>query len=714
VRRTALVRRLTGAHEAAIAIVVAPPGYGKSKLLAEWAKRDDRRFLWLALDESSASELSSAVTAIYEQFAEGAGLDSLSCPEDGGTDALVDLMRLMCSDGTSFVLVIDDAHRIAPAVLREVVALMLDELPLGSTIALASRSEPAIPIGRLRASQKLAEIRMQDLEMTAPEAGALVRKAGLELSVEAVEGLTRDAEGWPAGLYLAALSVRGAADPAQALARFGGDDHRIADYFRDEVFSQLPSDLLSFSIRSSVLDDLSGPLCDHVLEREGSALTLIELANANPLLRALDPARERYRWQRLFKGALRSELRHNFPALERRLHHRASRWYQAQGDTDRAIAHAVAARDRVRAGDLLWANILDYIARGRSETVERWLDDFGPGEVADYAPLALSAAHTVLAAGNVDEARHWAAAAAAARERGRSARGTKSLTAGLAGIEAMIARTGASAMAESAARGYEKEAADSPWRPVCLFLRGTALHLTGDCAGATDALEDAVELSAVTAPSVMSLSLAQSAMIAIERKDWDEAAELTDRAARVIREADLASYPMSALVFAASAASRAHQGRVDEAKRDVRAGVDLLATLGDFISWYGAEARILLAHASLWLADVVAARALLAEASRLARRTPDATIFRQWFDEAWAHMDTLAETSLAGPSSLTIAELRVLRFLPSHRSFREIAQQLGVSANTVKTQAHAVYRKLGVASRSEAVGRASDAGLLGQ
>jgi LuxR family maltose regulon positive regulatory protein len=182
----------------------------------------------------------------------------------------------------------------------------------------------------------------------------------------------------------------------------------------------------------------------------------------------------------------------------------------------------------------------------------------------------------------------------------------------------------------------------------------------------------------------------------------------------VIAERGLAEYPVSALAFAAAAAVRAHHGRVDEAKRDLRSGIDLLTQLDDFIPWYGAEARILLAHASLWLADVVGARTLLAEASRLARRAPGAVIFERWFDDAWAHMDAVAETSLAGPSSLTIAELRILRFLPSHRSFREIAAQLGVSANTVKTQAHAVYRKLGAASRSEAVMRASDAGLLGQ
>jgi LuxR family maltose regulon positive regulatory protein len=203
-------------------------------------------------------------------------------------------------------------------------------------------------------------------------------------------------------------------------------------------------------------------------------------------------------------------------------------------------------------------------------------------------------------------------------------------------------------------------------------------------------------------------------MVAVEQEDWDTAAELTDRADTLVRGGELAECPLSALVFAASAAVRAHHGRVDEAKRDLRCGVELLGPLGDCMPWYGAEARILLAHASLRLADLVRARSLLAEASRLARKTPDAVIFAGWFDQAWAYMDTLAESTLSGPSSLTIAELRILRFLPSHRSFREIATQLGVSANTVKTQAHSVYRKLGAASRSEAVARASEAGLLCQ
>ena len=171
---------------------------------------------------------------------------------------------------------------------------------------------------------------------------------------------------------------------------------------------------------------------------------------------------------------------------------------------------------------------------------------------------------------------------------------------------------------------------------------------------------------------------------------------------------------MSAFALAAAAATSAHDGRSDEAKRDVRASLDLLTTQSDSIAWYGAEVRILLACARLWLADVVGARTLLAQASRLARRTRGAAVFEHWFNMCWSHMDTLAEATLAGPSALTIAELRVLRFLPSHLSFREIAARLGVSANTVKTQAHSVYRKLGAASRSEAVARAQDTGLLGQ
>jgi LuxR family transcriptional regulator, maltose regulon positive regulatory protein len=686
VRRTTLVRGLAGSRDARLVVIVAPPGYGKSSLLSEWAEHDARPFVWLAPDALESIDLTSTADAVLG---------------DG-------------DDRGEFVVVLDDAHLAPPEIVRDLLELLLADLPDGATVAVSSRTEPPFPLGRLRARRALVEIRVPELAMMPAEASLLLRQAGLEPDFSTVQALVSRTEGWPVGLYLAALSVGEESDIAGALGRVRGDDHHLAEYFRDEVLSVLPPALCEFAVRTSVLDELSGPVCDAVLETRGSAVMLRRLEKAAPLLRPLDPAHEVFRWHGLFRDALGAELRRTAPELVRGLHERACAWYVAHRETDQAIAHAVSARDLVHTGDLLWASIVAYVTQGRNEIVQGWLAGFTRDELGSYAPLALAAAHSFLAAGNAAEARHLAVAATAAAERSRTARGTRSLRAGLAGIEAIVGRAGVGGMGEAAQRACELEPEDSPWRPMFLFLRGAALHLTGDPASAVRLLDEGADLSAATAPSITSLCLAQAAMIAIEQQDWDTAAELTDRARRVIDERGLAEYPICALAFAASAATRAHHGRADEAKRDLRSGIELLTVLGDFIPWYGAEARILLAHASLWLADVVGARTLLAEASRLGRRTSGAVIFGRWFEDAWSYMDALAETSLAGPSSLTIAELRILRFLPSHRSFREIAAQLGVSANTVKTQAHAVYRKLGAASRSEAVMRASDAGLLGQ
>jgi LuxR family maltose regulon positive regulatory protein len=410
---------------------------------------------------------------------------------------------------------------------------------------------------------------------------------------------------------------------------------------------------------------------------------------------------------------MRTELRRVEPEIEPALQARASAWYADRGDIDRAIEHAVAADDATRTGELLWANVLDYVTRGHSDKVQRWLSGLRSDAIANSPQLALCAAYGALGVGDVALARQWAMAAAVNRTPDAPAHG-RSLTTGLAAFETLVARKGATEMRSAARDAYEREPGDSAWRPVLCLGLGVAEHLAGSHAAARHALQEGVDLGASGTPLVASLCLAVDAMIAIEGRDWGLATELTDRARVVIEDGGVARDPLCALVFAASAAACAHDGRSAEAKRDLRTGLEALAELGDFISWYGADARILLGHASLWLADIVGARTLLAEASRLARRVPDTVVFEQWFDEAWAYIDTLAEARLSGPSALTIAELRVLRFLPSHRSFREIALQLGVSANTVKTQAHAVYRKLGAASRSEAVLRASEAGLLGQ
>jgi LuxR family maltose regulon positive regulatory protein len=677
IRRPGLVRKLADARDKPLALLVAPPGFGKSTLLAEWAETDGRPFVW-----SCATQARPRLTR---------------------------LIRSARAQHPSFVLVIDSAERLGPQTLSEIVPAALNELPSDSTIALASRTEPQIPLGRLRAHRMLAEVRIADLAMTVAEGEALLRREGLKLPPDQATALVRRTEGWPAALYLAALSLREAPDEGSC---FSGQQHLMFEYLRDEVLAGLPDDCRQFAIRTSVLSELCGPLCDAVLGRRGSGLVLAELAQLSSLLEPVDPNHHRYRWHRLVREALFSELHRREPELEQELHQRASSWHLECGETERAIDHAAAAGDAELTGDLLVENLVANVT-GRNELVHRWLSSMSNDRVAGYAPLALSASFSCLASGAVEEAERWSIAAGAAAERGRCGRHRRSVSIGLIVVQAILSRAGVGAMGEMVGTAAASEPKDGQWQPLCLLLSGVSAHLGGKPLAAAEALDSAISITGSATPRLATLCLAQRAMIAIEQREWELADELTDRARMVIDEWHLAKDPIMALAFAVAAASRAHHGRVDEAKSDLRRGIDLLAALGDFLSWYGAETRILLAHASLWLADVVRARTLLAEASRLARKTPDAVAFAQWFDEAWAYMDTLAERRLAGSSSLTIAELRILRFLPSHRSFREIASQLNVSANTVKTQAHAVYRKLGAASRSEAVARALDAGLLG-
>jgi LuxR family transcriptional regulator, maltose regulon positive regulatory protein len=267
-------------------------------------------------------------------------------------------------------------------------------------------------------------------------------------------------------------------------------------------------------------------------------------------------------------------------------------------------------------------------------------------------------------------------------------------------------------MAADAERAYELAPEDGAWRPLCCFLRGAASYLLGDPEGARAPLEEGARRGGIVAPSAQVLCLSQLALLQVDEDDWEHAALLSSRARSQVERVGLEHYPMSALVYAVSALVRAHRERVEAAQEDRRHALTLLSALVDGPPWYEIEARVALARATLRLGDVVGTRALLAEASRLLPAIADAPPAAGWIDECRAHADAFAVSSLAGPSSLTPAELRVLRMLPTHLSFREMGLRLQVTSNTIKTHAHAVYRKLDASSRSEAVGRARHMGLV--
>jgi LuxR family maltose regulon positive regulatory protein len=713
VARDRLVARLQGAGDLPLALVVAPAGYGKTTVLAEWAEQDARPFAGIPLereDDDPVRLLAAIAFALDEIEPVGRALcAALAARPASGAGLLAQrLARSVAGRQRPFVLVLDDAHLVRSAAAFGALETLVDHLPPGSQVALASRTEPGdLPVGRLRAHRRLVELRARDLAMTRTEAAALLRGLGLEADVDL---LVERTEGWPAGLYLAALSLREQPDKNRALARFAGDDRLVADYLRDELLGGLSHERMSFLTRTSVLDDLSGPLCDAVLARPGSGGTLRELARSNVMLVPLDHADARYRYHGLFAEMLQAELRRIEPEHESEVHRRASAWHAASGDVERAIHHAIAAGDVGTAGELLWSVAAEYVLDGRHAPIRRWLDRFTPEQVARHVPLALAAATSELATGDRDLIEHWSAAAE--RALGPGVRGEAAEVAAIVLLmRAVVARDGVGPMGRDAAAASAR-LADAPWQALARLLQGVAGHLTGDRAAAREHLEEGARRAAVAAPAVQVLCLAQQAALALDEDDGDAAEMCAARARRQVERVGLGGYPTSALVFAVSALDRARRGRVDEAQRDLRDGLRRLTALGEFTPWYEAEARVLLARAALRLGDVVRARTLLAEASRIARRAPDATVLSEWLRESWESADSFSAGRILGPSSLTTAELRVLRLLPTHLSFREIAGKLHVSANTIKTQAHAVYRKLDASSRTEAVHNARHVGLL--
>lgn len=717
VRRPRLLAKLTSGRDTPLVVVVAPAGYGKTSLLAAWAEEDERASVWLALEEwhNDPIRLTREIVAGLRESEPVASMlaDALEEPTPDLVSILLPALAEALEGRTHpVVLILDDAHSLTSADALQVLTTVVEHLPVGSQLVLASRTRPALPLGRLRAHRALLELGASEMAMGRTEAKSLLRAAHVKVGSDGVEALVERTEGWPAGLYLAALAARGESDTATALARFAGDDHAVADYLRDEFLSELDADDVEFLLGASMMERLSGPLCDVVLGRSGSALILDRLARGNMPLQAVDRSHEWYRCHGLLRDMLLAELRQVDPEREVRLHRRASVWHAEHGELDSSIAHAIAARDARRAGDLLWESLPRYMTEGRNELVQSWLRRFSPEDLSLHASLALTAAYSALALGDLRQAEHWGLVAAAALARSQVPPQVASLPTGIALMEAVVDRHGLAPMGRHAARAYELEDDDSPWRSICCLFQGVADHLMGDRERAREHLEDGIHRSSVVAPPVEMLCLSQLAMITIEEGDWDSGVDLIARAVHQIESHSLASYPTSALTFAVSADVRSHVGQVDEGKRDARRAAHLLTRLGDFIPWYEAETRIMLARAALRLADVGAARALLAEASQLARRVPDAVVFGGWLDETWDLIDSAATTALAGPRALTMAELRILRFLPTHLSFREIGARLHVSTNTVKTQAHAVYRKLDASSRSEAVSKAAAIGLL--
>jgi LuxR family transcriptional regulator, maltose regulon positive regulatory protein len=686
IERRELVGRLMATPDASLTLLVAPAGYGKSTLLADWSAADPRPFAWVRL-RPAHDRPAELVRAIAR--------------------ALGDLGRRESTG--SFVLVLDDCHVLQQAETVRTLSQVIDGLGSQANVAIASRTELPLPVARLRTERRLVELRAPDLTLTRGEVGRLAAAAGLTLEPVDADRLAKRTEGWAAGVYLAVLAVANDADPGRSLSHFGGDDRLVADYVREEILGGLPRQVIEFLVRSSIIERLSGPLCDHVLERRDSGRVLDRLSRMNLLLVPLDRTGTEFRYHRLLAQTLRHELAQREPSVEAALHLRASTWHESHGEPELAIEHAIEADELSRAGRLLWEESRTLLAYGRRATLMRHLTRFSAEQIGSCAPLALTAAAAHLVMGDKALVEHWTTSALTAAGP-KPADGWSPV--GLRLMRAAVADSDLVSIRDEAVQGYAATREDSAWRSLACLLEGTSEFLMGDGGSARERLEEGARRGAAVAPAIQVLCLAQLALIAMGDGEWDRADGVAARARAQAERVGVADYPTCALMFAASAAIEAHFGRVETCARHTRDADRLLSELGGFTPWYSAECRLALAYSALRSGELARARRLLEIVEDDLKALPEATTARAWLDAYKARSDDVSSSRSADADPLTTAELRVLQFLPTHLSFPQIAEHLYVSTNTVKTHARALYRKLDASSRSEAVAHACAGGLI--
>jgi LuxR family maltose regulon positive regulatory protein len=698
-----------------VVVIDAPAGFGKSTVLDEWSEADSRPFARLTLarhHDDPVALTESIAGAVAEHAAVDDDVYSALHGSSRGT-LKVSVPRLLDSLEASevpLVVALDDVHTLSDPDSLAVVAALASGRSGGWQLALASRTEPLIRLSRLRASGAVLELTARDLAMDGAGAAALFRACGLRLQRESIELLLERTQGWPAALYLAALSLQGVDEPDAAARTFAGDDRLVADYLRDELLSSLPAETLDFLTRTSILDEVSGELCDAVLATEGSAATLRALARGNALVSALDGKDQRFRYHALLRQMLESELHALHPRAEAELHARASRWYAERGDIDHAVPHAIDSGDVAVAGDLIWSITGEYESAGRGASIRRWLESFTDAQLHDSAPLCLASAAVHVTDGDGAQAEHWVSAAFTALGRVPPPRNAELEVAAKLLRATAVPREGVVRMGEDVAMIADL-LPDPRWGSLGCLIRGVALHLAGDLEGARPLLEEGARLGVSAAPNVGTLCRAQLSLIALEEGDVDGSRLLTERAVEVVDRYGLREHPPQALVRGVSALVHARVGESRLATRELKLAERLLDMLIEFTPWFVAETRIVLARTLLMLDDVPGSREQLSAAGPALHRVSDAVVLKSWFQRTWDDGDTAR--SVTGRWPLTPAELRLLHYLPTHLTFREIAQELFVSTNTVKTQARSIYRKLDVSGRAEAVACARSAGLLG-
>jgi len=699
-----------------VCLISAPAGWGKSSLVAAWysIESDQRSFSFLRLEESDDDSpifwtyLIAALRTVHPTLMNGADA-ALRTP---GMNPMRQIVPLLINElgeiQEPMVLVLDDYHVVSREDIHTSVAHLIEHLPQSLRLVIATRSDPPLPVSRLRASGAMLEIRADQLGFSSSEAVEFLDlRFGVQLDAHGAEGLLHRTEGWPAGLQLAGLSLVAEPDPQGFIDKFAGDDRNVADYLISEVFRGVTVEQRDFLLRTSVLDRMTGPLCDDVAGMSNSAAMLEDLERSNLFLIPLDSQRRWYRYHHLFGYWLRYELEKTNPAALPQLHAKASRWHEEDGSLESAINHAIASGDVDRAACLMDRYLTNW-GQVHWSRVAQWLDQLPDDVIASHALCAIARVRFALARGNFAGGWQWIEVAEAAVDdapaelRSMAERTTAQYRA----FAKLVMGDLEVARVQSVEIADRERAAGSSLYAMAVGVAGIATFWS---VGALESVPLLREASVARADH----SLADNGVTGLlaaayaEIGDWAGAEAAASAAFALPPTPELYRYPDVMAAHYAAGKVLIAQGSRDEGIAQIRQGLELAR------GWVEA---IFVAYGCLVLADgltdFAGKRSLVREA-------------RQILETARTHgrvmeLVVAAERKLAlrSPSSrtegtvhvepLTDRERDVLRLLSSDFSLREIATELYVSHNTIKGYTKSIYRKLGVTSRAAAI-EAADA-----
>jgi LuxR family maltose regulon positive regulatory protein len=725
VHRATLLDALSAGRRRKLTMLSAPAGWGKTTLLAQWALApgDDLRFGWLSLDRADNDPVWfwMYVVAALQKVTPTVGARAVELLRMGADPVQVVLPTLLNDLDTianPMVLILDDYHLVVNRAVHEQVGFVIDRMPANLHLVLATRSDPILPLARLRASGDLVEMRSDDLRFGATDTAHMLNDVfGLDLAVADIELLHRRTEGWAAGLYLAALSLTGRRDASSFIRTFAGDNRHIVDYLMAEVLDNQSPELRRFLLHTSVLARLSGALCDAMLQTSGSASVLEEIERENLFVVPLDMSRRWYRYHHLFGELLRAELQRSEPDLAAGLHRRAADWFEAEGLVDEAVRHLVAAGDIAASADLIAADWVNEFNSGGLSTVSGWLDLLPDESVRQDPRLSEARAWIALNVGQFDDAHSWIEAFEAG-----SAVDTddhRSLDAQLVALREVHAfKTGDVATAlEAARRAMTLDFDDAQQaRSAASCIYGAALYFSGSIDEAQATFRRSVQLAEKIGDRRRRIyALGYLALIAAESGQLHDAEHLIRRATGAGTDSAGGEHFVNAIVSLAAATVLEMRGDRTAAAAAAHLAVGLARNGGGILE----VAKALLVRAKILesLGDQAMATASRNEAGALLRACANTDIAQTVLTRAWRGKAVSALVSSRSPGDrvaeeLTAKEHEVLRLLATRLSRREIGQRLYVSLNTVKTHQRALYRKLGVENRAAAVARARELGLL--